>query len=100
MVKKPFNENRQIYLDASPITKVRPDAPPFFILHGSDDSIIPVGEGREFVEALEEKSDEVVVYAEIPARPARIRLLRLAARRTSPRRRSAHFLYWVKAKRG
>lgn len=66
IVKMRLADNRQVYLDASPITKVRPDAPPFFILHGEDDSIIPVGEGREFAKALEEKSDEVVVYAEIP----------------------------------
>ena len=66
IVKKRFAEHRQDYLDASPITKVRPDAPPFFVLHGEDDSIIPVGEGRAFVEALKEKSDNTVIYAEIP----------------------------------
>jgi acetyl esterase/lipase len=66
IVKKRFNENRQVFLDASPITKVRPDAPPFFVLHGVNDTIIPVGEGREFAEALEEKSDQPVVYSEIP----------------------------------
>jgi acetyl esterase/lipase len=66
IVKKRFSANRQVYLDASPITKVRPDAPPFFILHGEDDSIIPVQEGRDFAEALAEKSDGPVAYAEIP----------------------------------
>jgi len=66
IVKKRFTEHRQDYLDASPITKVRPDAPPFFVLHGTDDSIIPVQEGRAFAEALEQKSDSPVVYAEIP----------------------------------
>ena len=52
VVKKKFATHRQVYLDASPITRVRADAPPFFVLHGTDDSIIPVTEGREFVEAL------------------------------------------------
>jgi acetyl esterase/lipase len=66
IVKARFRTNRQLYLDASPITKVRPDAPPFFVLHGEDDSIIPVQEGRDFVEALSQKSDNPVVYAEIP----------------------------------
>ena len=28
-------KHRQVYLDASPITRVRPDAPPFFMLHGA-----------------------------------------------------------------
>ena len=56
IVKKRFADHKQVYVDASPITKVRPDAPPFFILHGEDDSIIPVREGREFAEALREES--------------------------------------------
>ena len=40
-------------------------APPFFILHGEDDSIIPVPEGREFAEAMRNSSTSVVAYAEI-----------------------------------
>ena len=99
IVKKRFAENRQDYLDASPIAKVRPDAPPFFVLHGEDDSIIPVGEGREFVAALSEKSDEVVVYSEIPHAQHAFDFF------GSPHGHFtatavAHFLDWVKAKRG
>ncbi len=66
VVKKPFAANRQVYLDASPITRIRPDAPPFFVLHGTDDSLIPVIEGREFVEALRAVSTSTVAYAEMP----------------------------------
>jgi acetyl esterase/lipase len=66
VVKKRFVEHKQIYIDASPIRRLRPDAPPFFILHGQDDSIIPVPEGREFAEAIREASTCVVAYAEIP----------------------------------
>ena len=99
IVKKRFRDNQQDYLDASPITKVRPDAPPFFILHGEDDSIIPVGEGREFAEALAQKSDEVVVYSEIPHAQHAFDFF------GSPHGHFtatavAHFLDWVKAKRG
>lgn len=99
VVKQPFRRNRQTYLDASPITRVRPDAPPFFILHGEDDSIIPVGEGREFAKALEEKSDDVVVYSEIPHAQHAFDFF------GSPHGHYTatavgHFLDWVKAKRG
>lgn len=66
IVKLPLSGNEQVYRDASPITLVRPDAPPFFILHGVNDSLIPVGEGREFAKALREASTSPVVYAEIP----------------------------------
>lgn len=66
IVKLPLSGNQQVYRDASPITLVRPDAPPFFILHGVNDSLIPVGEGCEFAKALREASTSPVVYAEIP----------------------------------
>ena len=66
VVKKPFAENKPTYVDASPIERLRPDAPPFFILHGQDDSIIPVPEGREFAVALRDVSTSTVAYAEIP----------------------------------
>jgi len=99
IVKKRFSQNRQVYLDASPITKIRPDAPPFFILHGEDDSIIPVGEGREFAESLAQKSDDVVVYSEIPHAQHAFDFF------GSPHGHFtatavAHFLDWVKATRG
>ncbi|CAN3126518.1 alpha/beta hydrolase [Mycobacterium sp. smrl_JER01] len=66
VVKKPISRHRQVYVDASPRYRLRADAPPFFILHGQDDSIIPVPEGREFAEQLRAVSTSPVVYAEIP----------------------------------
>jgi acetyl esterase/lipase len=66
VVKRRLKEHRQVYLDASPITRVRPDAPPFFVLHGVDDSLIPVPEAREFVASLRDVSKEIVAYSEIP----------------------------------
>ena len=66
VVKKRIAEHKQVYVDASSIRRLRADAPPFFILHGQDDSIIPVPEGREFAEALRKVSTSTVAYAEIP----------------------------------
>jgi acetyl esterase/lipase len=66
VVKKRFTKHLQVYRDASPITRVRADAPPFFVLHGTDDSLIPVPEARDFVAALKNVSKETVVYSEIP----------------------------------
>ena len=66
VVKKRLKDHRQVFLDASPITRVRPDAPPFFILHGEDDSLIPIPEGREFAAAMGDVSKSTVAYAEIP----------------------------------
>lgn len=66
VTKVRFSTHRQVYVDASPIDRLRPDAPPFFVLHGTDDSIIPVPEGRAFVEALRAVSTSAVAYSEIP----------------------------------
>ena len=52
---------------ASPIAQVGPDAPPFFVLHGTFDSMAYVDEARVFVRALREASTQPVVYAELPA---------------------------------
>ena len=66
VTKTSFVRNRNVYVDASPIDRLRSDAPPFFVLHGTDDSIIPVPEGREFVEALRTVSESTVAYCEVP----------------------------------
>lgn len=51
---------------ASPIARVKPGAPPFFVLHGSHDFLVPPAESRQFVAALEQVSESPVHYAELP----------------------------------
>ncbi|TDC42820.1 alpha/beta hydrolase [Actinomadura sp. KC345] len=65
VVKKPFAENHEAYAKASPVTYLREDAPPFFVIHGDRDSLIPVAEARRFVERLRDVSGAPVVYAEM-----------------------------------
>jgi acetyl esterase/lipase len=66
VVKRTLATHRDVFIDASPIRDVRADAPPFFVLHGTDDSLIPVGEARDFVEQLRSVSKAPVPYAELP----------------------------------
>ena len=66
VVKKKFATHRGVYIDASPIREVRAGAPPFFVLHGTDDSLIPVGEAQQFVDELRAVSKSPVAYAELP----------------------------------
>jgi acetyl esterase/lipase len=98
VVKKPFAEHRQLYEDASSIKRLRPDAPPFFILHGQDDSIIPVSEGREFAEALREVSTSTVAYAEIPHAQHAFDFYYGSPRAHYTARAVEEFLSWVHAK--
>jgi acetyl esterase/lipase len=97
VVKRKFATHRHIYTEASPICKLRDDAPPFFVLHGRDDSLIPVGEAQEFVEELRAVSKSPVAYAELPHAQHAFDIF------SSPRaHRSAEavaqFLSWVYAK--
>ena len=66
VVKKKLRTHPQLYRDASPLCHVNESAPPFFVLHGEDDSLIPVEEAREFVAALRPVSKSPVAYAELP----------------------------------
>ena len=62
---KKIEEDPDAFRKASPMDRVRPDAPPFFVIHGSHDSLVPVGDAREFVEMLRAVSDAPVLYAEM-----------------------------------
>jgi acetyl esterase/lipase len=55
-----------VWDQASPVSRVSEQAPPFFVVHGSHDTLVPVGEARAFVRTLREKSKQPVAYAEIP----------------------------------
>ena len=65
VMKTPFKTNRQAYEDASPIDNVHHEAPPFLVIHGANDSLVPVGEARAFVRTLRE-AGVPVAYAELP----------------------------------
>lgn len=58
--------DRAALVDASPLTHVRRDAPPFFVIHGRNDTLVPVEEARLFVERLRAASDAPVAYLELP----------------------------------
>ncbi|MFE6360305.1 alpha/beta hydrolase fold domain-containing protein [Streptomyces sp. NPDC057806] len=44
---------------ASPVTHVTADAPPFLILHGTDDALIPLAQGEQLATALREAGADV-----------------------------------------
>ncbi len=66
VIKQARADHPQSFASASSITYVNPDAPPFFVLHGRNDSFIPVTQARSFVARLREVSAQPVVYAELP----------------------------------
>ena len=52
VMKATHLEAPDLYRQASPIDLVHPDAPPFLVVHGTHDSLVPAAESRHFVEAL------------------------------------------------
>jgi len=55
----------ELWALASPESQVHAAAPPFFIIHGSSDTLIPVAEVRAFVSALKQSSAQAVDYLEL-----------------------------------
>ncbi len=50
---------------ASPMDRIRPDAPPMMVVHGDRDTLAPVEDARLFVKDLAEVSDAPVLYCEL-----------------------------------
>lgn len=66
IIKKRLRDAFAAFDAASPMSRVNENAPPFFVIHGTMDSLVPVEEARMFVQLLRAKSKAPVVYAEIP----------------------------------
>jgi dipeptidyl aminopeptidase/acylaminoacyl peptidase len=66
VMKTTPDANLAAFERASPIHHLRPDAPPFFVIHGTLDNLAPIGQARRFVEQLRAVSQEPVLYAEVP----------------------------------
>jgi acetyl esterase/lipase len=66
IMKTTLEEDPKAFEKASPLHRIGPDAPPFFVVHGAADTLVPPEEARAFVRALRERSRALVAYAEIP----------------------------------
>jgi acetyl esterase/lipase len=66
VLKSSLADDRARWEQASPISHVRAGAPPFFVLHGTNDSLVPIEQARTFVDELRKESTQPVVYAELP----------------------------------
>jgi acetyl esterase/lipase len=66
LIMKAFYEDEpERFREASPLDNLRADVPPFFVVHGDNDTLAPVADARAFVAALREVSDESVHYLEL-----------------------------------
>jgi acetyl esterase/lipase len=66
VVKRRQVDRPAVFRDATPTARVRHDAPPFLVIHGTADAIIPVPEARRFVDEMRRVSTQPVAYVELP----------------------------------
>ncbi len=66
VMQRRLAEAREVYEAASPTLRAHRDAPPFFILHGENDAVVPLSQARAFDAALRAAGAPTVAYAEIP----------------------------------
>jgi acetyl esterase/lipase len=66
VMKLPMEGNRQVFEQASPTCRVTSSAPPMFVFHGCNDTLVPLEVARRFVQRLREVSGSPVGYVELP----------------------------------
>ena len=66
VMKVPLAVDRSAWEKASPMDRVGDEAPPFLVVHGANDTLVPVAEARHFVELLRQRSPSPTAYAELP----------------------------------
>jgi acetyl esterase/lipase len=86
------------YRAASPLYRVTPQAPPFLVLHGRNDTLVPIADSRAFVSRLREQAKYPVVYAELAGAQHAFDVF-ASLRSTGVVRGVARFLEWCHAPR-
>jgi acetyl esterase/lipase len=66
VIQKSIARRPDVFHDASPIHRAHRNAPPFLVIHGSRDRVIPVEQARSFVDRLRSVSTSLVSYLELP----------------------------------
>ena len=66
VMQRRFIDHREMFEAASPTLRAHRDAPPFFILHGENDAVIPRSQAQTFHGALRRAGAGTVALAEIP----------------------------------
>ena len=77
-----WEDDPELFENASPLLRITPDAPDFFVLHGTHDTLVSVEQARLFVARLREVSTPLGRVRRAAGRAARLRRLHLGALRS------------------
>ena len=97
VIKAPLASDPALWERASPIARVHAGAPPMFVVHGRNDTLVPVEQARRFVEQLGAVSTQPVAYAELPHAQHAFEVLR-SVRGIHTTRAIARFLDVIRAR--
>jgi acetyl esterase/lipase len=97
IMKRALSADDPAWFAASPVARVGAHAPPFFVIHGRNDTLVSVEQARYFVERLRLVSRNPVAYAELPGAQHAFDFLR-SPRTTCTVRAIARFLTVVRAR--
>jgi acetyl esterase/lipase len=61
-----LSERADLYESLSPVRRITPEAPPFLVIHGGNDTVVDVNVARHFVSTFEKIADAPIYYVEIP----------------------------------
>ena len=91
-----LEESPELWDAGSPLSHVRPDAPPMFVIQGTHDSLVWVEEARAFVSALQAVSEQPVAYGELPGAQHAFEIFH-SVRTDHTVHAVGHFLEWAHA---
>jgi acetyl esterase/lipase len=86
--------DRDVFDRASPLRAVHDTAPPFLVMHGTVDNLVPVEQARQFVLALRAVAPDTVVYVELPGAPHAFDVVR-SVRTAAAIEGTGRFVSWV-----
>jgi acetyl esterase/lipase len=66
VVQLPYEGNEQVYRALSPYECIRPDSPPFFVVQGTNDTLVEVNVARAFVTKFRAVAFAPIYYVELP----------------------------------
>ncbi len=66
LMKSRAGSDEARWRSASPLDLVRGDAPPFLVIHGTHDSLVPARESAQFAAVLDATSTAPVIHVELP----------------------------------
>jgi len=90
-------ENYELWDSVCPVSRVHADAPPFFVIQGSHDSLVFSEEADRFVRLLRETSRSPVLHAELPGAQHAFEVFH-SPRSAHAVQAAAAFLEWVHAR--